>query len=145
MPRQTAARRPTDRDSLRSRVLPFLLVSSLGALVALVPTGVARDWLLLGCALGDLALVVALTSIFTRLRHRRWMSIVILALSLAGVTLAVMGDGNPAWDLLPLVLLPVLWSASYGDYGDVVIASAGAVGIVFYTGAYYSVDTLEIV
>src|SRR5262245_47301454 len=100
----TSPKRSTvrDRESLRARATPFLLVGFLGLLVAVVPTGGSREWLPLGIALGDLVLVATLIAAFTGLRQRRWVSTTVVALSLVGVTLVLFGDGHPAWDLLPL-------------------------------------------
>src|SRR5207248_2185933 len=110
-----SARRSPDRHTLRARALPFLLVSVLEILVALIPTGGERTWLLLGLAFADLCVVAALASFLSWQRYPRWASTALLVMSLGGVTLVLLGDGHPAWDLIPLVLLPVLWNASYGD------------------------------
>jgi diguanylate cyclase (GGDEF)-like protein len=134
-------RRTSDRQPLRARALPFLLVSLLGILLTLIPTGGEQTWLLLGTALADLCAVAALAAFLPWRRFPRWASLPLVVMSLAGVALVLLGDGHPAWDLIPLILLPVVWNASYGDFPGTVVAAATGVGVIILTGTLDGVSS----
>ena len=128
------AQRASDRDSLRRRALPFLLVSLLGLAVALIPSGGERIWVVLGIAFADLCAVAALAFFLSARRHSRLGAASVIGMSLGGIALLLLGDGHPAWDLVPLLLLPVVWCALYRDYGEVTITIGGATGVIVLAG-----------
>ncbi|TMB91609.1 MAG: GGDEF domain-containing protein [Chloroflexi bacterium] len=140
-----SSQRAPDRDSLRRRALPFLLVSLLGLIVAFIPSGGERVWLVLGIAVADLCAVAALALFLSARRHSRLGAASVIGMSLGGIALLLLGDGHPAWDLVPLVLLPVVWCALYRDYGEVTVTIGGAVGVIVLAGALDDANPLLIV
>jgi diguanylate cyclase (GGDEF)-like protein len=145
----THAPRPSDRGSLRRRALPFLLVGLLGLGLALIPTGGEHistvRWVVLGIAFADLCTVAALACLLPVRRQSRLGAAAVIGMAQGGIALLLLGNGHPAWDLVPLVLLAVVWCALYRDNVEVTVTIGGAVGVIVLAGVLEGATPLLIV
>lgn len=111
------------------RLLPFVAVGTLGAVVTVVSTDVRASRFVIGVVLGVLAGLMVFALPWRRLPT--WSGTLPALLFLAGVAFVRDSAGGPFAGLGALVLLPVLWFALYGTRAQMAVV-VPAVGVTFF-------------
>lgn len=123
---------PLRREGLLRRARPFIAATVVGLLAALLPEPILFGPFIGG--LGVLLLALLAVALIPWERLPRSLQILPLLLYTAGVPLLLVGEGGVGTGLLPLLLVPTVWSSLYGRRRETVAVLACGLLAIFAAG-----------